>query len=69
MSRKGNAWANAVAESFFATLENEEVTGVHASKAEAHAAITGDIHGFHNPVRLHSALGFLFPDDDANRLK
>jgi transposase InsO family protein len=28
-SRKGNCWNNAVAESFFATLKNEEVTGVY----------------------------------------
>jgi putative transposase len=39
MSGKGNCWDNAVAESFFATLKNEEATGVYATKADAHLAI------------------------------
>lgn len=57
MSRKGNWWDNAVAESFFATLKNEEVTCVFDTKADAHAAIANYIYGFYNPTRLHSALG------------
>jgi putative transposase len=69
MSRKGNCRDNAVAESFFATLKNEEVTGVYDTKADAHAAIASDIHGFYNPTRLHSALGYLSPDDYARKLK
>ena len=69
MSRKGNCWDNAVAESFFATLKNEEVTGVYASRADAHAAIASYIHGFYNPIRLHSALGYLSPNDYARTLK
>lgn len=69
MSRKGNCWDNAVAESFFATLKNEEVTGVYDSKAAAYTAIASYIHGFYNPTRLHSALGYLSPNDYARRLK
>lgn len=69
MSRKGNCWDNAVAESFFATLKNEEVTGVYGTKAEAHTAIAHYIHGFYNPTRLHSALGYVSPNDFAKRLK
>jgi transposase InsO family protein len=69
MSRKGNCWDNAVAESFFATLKNEEATGVYESKAAAHAAIASYIHGFYNPTRLHSALGYLSPNDYAQKLK
>ena len=61
--------ANAVAESFFATLNNEEVTGVYETKAGAHAAIASYIHSFYNPTRLHSALGYLSPNDYARRLK
>jgi putative transposase len=68
MSRKGNCWDNAVAESFFATLKNEEATGTYATKAEAHAAIASYIHGFYNPRRLHSALGYVSPNDYARRL-
>lgn len=69
MSRKGNCWDNAVAESFFATLKNEEVTAVYVTKADAHIAIASYIHGFYNPTRLHSALGYLSPNDYASRLK
>lgn len=69
MSRRGNCWDNAVAESFFATLKNEEVTGVYDTKADAYAAIASYIHGFYNPARLHSALGYLSPNDYARRLK
>ncbi len=69
MSRKGNCWDNAVAESFFATLKNEEVSGVYDTKAAAHAAIACYIRGFYNPQRLHSALGYLSPNDYANKLK
>lgn len=68
MSRKGNCWDNAVAESFFATLKNEEATGVYETKAEAYAAIASYIHGFYNPTRLHSALDYLSPNDYAKRL-
>lgn len=69
MSRKGNCWDNAVAESFFATLKNEEATGVYATRQAAHAAIASYIHGFYNPTRLHSALGYLSPNDYAKKLK
>jgi transposase InsO family protein len=69
MSRKGNCWDNAVAESFFATLKNEEVTGTCETRAAAHAAIANDIHGFYNSSRLHSALGYVSPNDYAKRLR
>ena len=62
MSRKANCWDNAVAESFFATLKNEEVTAVYVSKAAAHSGIANYIHGFYNPTRRHSALGNQSPD-------
>lgn len=69
MSRKGNCWDNAVAESFFATLKNEEATGVYETPAQANIAIASYIHGFYNPTRLHSALGYLSPNDYARTLK
>lgn len=68
MSRKGNCWDNAVAESFFATIKNEEAHRVYATKAEARAAVASYIHGFYNPTRLHSALGYLSPNDYARQL-
>lgn len=52
-----------------ATLKNEEVTAVYATKAAAHTAIASYIHGFYNPTRLYSALGYLSPNDYARRLK
>ncbi|MBI4695230.1 MAG: IS3 family transposase [Gammaproteobacteria bacterium] len=68
MSRKGNCWDNAVAESFFATLKNEEITEPYATKVLAHIGIAKYIHGFYNPERLHSALGYLSPDAYAKKL-
>ncbi|MDR1075128.1 MAG: DDE-type integrase/transposase/recombinase, partial [Xanthomonadaceae bacterium] len=61
MSRTGNPWDNAVAESFFATLKNEEVTDVYATQAQAHIRIANYIHGFYNPIRLHSTWAIGLP--------
>lgn len=68
MSRKGNCWDNAVAESFFATLKAEEITTPYETKTDAHRRIASYIHGFYNPVRLHSSLGYLSPNDYARRM-
>ena len=65
MSRKGNCWDNAVSESFFATLKAEEVTEPYDNEHAAHVGIASYIHGFYNPLRLHSALGYLSPNDFA----
>jgi putative transposase len=69
MSRKGNCWDNAVAESFFATLKAEEITAAYETKQCAHRAIASYIHGFYNPLRLHSSLGYLSPNEYARRMK
>lgn len=69
MSRKGNCWDNAVAESFFASLKTEEADGVYESKAQAAQSIASYIHGFYNPIRLHSSLGFVSPNDYAAKMK
>ena len=69
MSRKANCWDNAVAESFFATLKREEVTVAYETKAHARQAIARYLHGFYNPTRMHSALGYLSPNDFARKLK
>lgn len=68
MSRKANRWDNAVTESFFATLKAEEIRKQYATRELAHRRIAGYIHGFYNPVRLHSALGYLSPDEYARRI-
>ena len=69
MSRKGNCWDNAVSESFFATLKSEEATEPYATKQEAYRSIAQYIHGFYNPVRLHSSLGYLSPNEYASRMQ
>lgn len=60
MSRKGNCWDNAVAESFFKTLKAEEVYGkTYMNQKEAEMAIFEYIEGFYNQHRRHSVLGYL----------
>ncbi len=63
MGTVGDAYDNAMAESFFATLECELLDRwpPFASHAEAHAAIFEFIEGFYNPRRRHSSLGGLSP--------
>jgi putative transposase len=62
MSRKGDCWDNAVAESFFGGLKSELVNDADfATRAEARTAIFEYIEVFHNRQRLHSSLGYLTP--------
>ena len=62
MSGKGNAYDNAVAESFFKTLKTELVWRTSfQTRHEAVNAIAQYIDGFYNPSRRHSALGYLSP--------
>ena len=56
------AYANAVAESFFATLKEELVhRQTYPTRAAARAAIFEFIEVFYNRRRLHSSLGNLTP--------
>jgi putative transposase len=62
MGSVGDAYENAMCESFFATLECELLDRRRfASQAEARVACFSFIEGFYNPVRLHSALGYRSP--------
>ena len=71
MSRKGNCWDNAVAESFFATLKLELVYQSRwSTRTHARNEVFEYIELFYNRQRRHSALGYLSPDefeDLANR--
>jgi putative transposase len=62
MSRKGDCWDNAVAESFFSTLKAERVHCTdYASRSQAKASVFEYIEGFYNPRRRHSTLGYASP--------
>ena len=62
MSRKGDCWDNAVAESFLATLKTELVQGASfQTGAAARAAISDYIDSFYNQARRHSHLDYVSP--------
>lgn len=62
MSRKGNCYDNAFAESFFATLKKELIYRNHyKTKDEAKKAIFEFIEVWYNRERLHSSIGFMSP--------
>lgn len=62
MSRKGDPWDNAVAESFFKSLKTERVYWRHyRTRDEARRDIFHYIEVFYNRQRLHSKLGYLSP--------
>ncbi len=62
MSRKGNCYDNAVAESFFHTLKTEHVYDYrYETRAEAMQSIFEYIEMFYNRQRRHSALGYRSP--------
>ena len=62
MSRRGQCWDNAVAESFFATLKNELVYRRRwATRLELRAAVFEYIEIFYNRRRLHSSLDYKTP--------
>ena len=60
----GDCFDNAMAESFFATLECELIQRrAFHSHAEARMAVFRFIEGWYNTRRRHSALGYLSPND------
>jgi transposase InsO family protein len=62
MSRSGDCYDNAVAESFFATLKAEHVHHQDfPSREVARASIADYIEGFYNPARRHSSIGYVSP--------
>jgi putative transposase len=62
MGSVGDAYDNAIAESFFATLERELLSRRRfRSQAEAKMAVFEWIEGWYNPHRRHSGLGYRSP--------
>jgi transposase InsO family protein len=63
MSRKGNCYDNAPMESFFKSFKVEEVDhAVYESHEQAVRAAADYIERFYNAIRLHSALGYVSPN-------
>jgi putative transposase len=55
MSRRGNCWDNAVAESFFSNLKKEKIRRkIYKTRDEARAAVFNYIEMFYNPKRRHT---------------
>lgn len=70
MSRTGNCWDNAVAESFFATLEHELLADADfPSRRDARRAIFEFIEVWYNRQRRHSSLGYVSPAEYEQNLK
>jgi transposase InsO family protein len=64
MSRKGNCWDNAVAESFFKTLKSDLVYGNNFQTIKgARTAVFEYIEIWYNRKRLHSSLGYRTPQE------
>ena len=64
MSRKGNCYDNAVAESFFGSLKREVINRRRwPTRSAARAAVFTYIEGWYNRRRLHTTLGFRSPEE------
>lgn len=69
MSRKGNCWDNAVAESFFKTLKAECIyQNKFVDKHHAAIVVFEYIEVWYNRKRMHSALGFMSPEEFGRKL-
>lgn len=63
MSRKGNCWDNAVAESFFGSLKKERIKKqIYKNREMAIADVADYIETFYNRTRRHGHLGGLSPE-------
>jgi len=70
MSRRGNCWDNAVAESFFSSLKKERIKKrIYKDRDTATKDIANYIDSFYNRIRRHSHLGGVSPDtfESSNR--
>ena len=70
MSRKGNCYDNAQAESFFSRFKAELVeNGVFESVTDAKSEVFSYIEGYYNRIRLHSGIGYRSPLEFEKQLK
>ncbi|WP_175199522.1 IS3 family transposase [Achromobacter insolitus] len=64
ISRRGNCWDNAVAESFFGSLKKEHIKKhIYSDRDAATLSLAGHIGDFHNSVRRRSYLGGGSPNE------
>ncbi len=64
MSRRGNCWDNAAAESFFGSLKKERIKKrISNNRDQAIAEVSDYIVSFYNPVRRHRHLGGVSPEE------
>jgi putative transposase len=70
MGSTGDAYDNAMAESFFASLETELLDRTSfRTRADARLAVFDYIEAFYNRERRHSALGYLSPTEFERRYR
>ncbi len=72
MSRKGNCWDNAVAESFFSSLKKERIKKqIYKNRDLALSDVADYIVTFYNRTRRHSHLGGLSPEqfEEAHKMR
>jgi transposase InsO family protein len=68
MGSKGDPWDNAAAESCISTIKNELVKRrTFATRDQARLAVFAYIESFYNPLRRHSSLDMLSPDEYEQR--
>lgn len=64
MSRRGNCWDNAVAESFFSNLKKEQIRRIkYKTREHAKQAMFHYIEMFYNPKRRHTSNGRISPNE------
>ena len=69
MSRKGDCWDNAVAESFFKSIKTEMIYHYKfKTRWDAKLAVFYYIETWYNRKRKHSALGYLSPEEYEKQL-
>jgi transposase InsO family protein len=70
MSRNGNCWDHAVAESFFSVLKLKMIYEERFKKRqEARDRICDYIEVFYNRIRIHSAVGYMSPAEYEEKFK
>ncbi len=70
MSRKGNCWDNAIAESFFHSIKIELIYAErYTTRETAKQSIFQYIEGYYNRVRRHSDIGSIAPEVFENQYK